>query len=69
MITDLDMAVCRNCGYQYDPCDSDAARFANFCQRDCELEYFDSRAGLHSVQSKQDEGPVSIVRTTRLLWL
>jgi hypothetical protein len=58
MVTELYECICRNCGQRFDPVDSDACRFANFCGRDCELEAVDNGLArpaseletLHSVQ-------------------
>lgn len=44
MVTELHDVMCRNCLRLFDPWDSDACRFANYCSRDCELDYVDHNA-------------------------
>ena len=70
MITDLELVKCKNCTEDYDPLESDAVRFANYCGRACELEFVDcGLEALHSVQDAGDKREMSVVRQSRVLWL
>lgn len=37
----VDFEYCATCGNEFYPEDSDAVQFANFCSRECELDFSD----------------------------